>query len=448
MFFHSFSRSLVSELPPVDGAVGGGGSGNEGGDAAAETPSAFSAAISAENAQAASNTPDEDARRLFVVPAGTWIEISPESASESGGISGLSASGFVAAIASAAGVDSTVDGPLIKMLRDRHLAHIRSAIDAYNSDDGIPLSLLETLEQHQTVDFVEAFKTFLAWLQNPYAFYADKLHLAVVERDAETLTTLLIMRAEDGHMPMVRKMYKKRWINDIVDDLKDAFKGNIAKVLITAAKMTKMLTPTLPPKQQSQRSLLSQNGSSLDPGDGSGGRGSGGGGVDQTPSPVEDKIVEVPSTPFAVGEEEEKENEGEEEKEEEKDAADEGVGAEEAKADASSESKTVDSAAASEKAVSEKAVSEKSDEKDEGESAVPGAAEAAEKTDEAATAGGDSVQKAEDEEAAAAPTLDAAKSEKAVSEKAASEKAASEKAASEKAETASLKSEKSRKSET
>ena len=214
------SRSLVSELPPVDGAVGGAGE---------SANSAVAAAIAAENAKAASNTPEEDARRLFVVPAATWITISPETASESAGISGFAASG-IGAIASAAGVGSAVDGPLTKMLRDRHLAHIRSAIDAFNADEGIPLSMLEMLEQHQTVDFVEAFKTFLAWLQNPYAFYADKMHVAVVERDAETLTTLLIMRAEDGHMPMVRKMYKKRWINDIVDDLKDAFKGNIGKV--------------------------------------------------------------------------------------------------------------------------------------------------------------------------------------------------------------------------
>ena len=201
------------------------------------------------------------------------------------------------------------------MLRNRHLAHIRSAIDVFNADERLELSLLETLEAHQTQDFVEAFKTFLAWLQNPYAFYADKMHLAIVERDVETLTTLLIMRAEDGHMPMVRKMYKKRWVNDVVDDLKDSFKGNIGKILTTAAKMTKMLTPTSH-KQQSTRSLLSGAGSSLDAGSSTGGAAAA---VQPTPSPVEDKIVEVPSTPFAEvdagkGEEEER---AEEEKEKE-----------------------------------------------------------------------------------------------------------------------------------
>ena len=215
-----------------------------------------------------------------------------------------------------------IDGPLIKMLRNRHLAHIRSAIDVFNADERLELSLLETLEAHQTQDFVEAFKTFLAWLQNPYAFYADKMHLAIVERDVETLTTLLIMRAEDGHMPMVRKMYKKRWVNDVVDDLKDSFKGNIGKILTTAAKMTKMLTPTSH-KQQSTRSLLSGAGSSLDAGSSTGGAAAA---VQPTPSPVEDKIVEVPSTPFAEvdagkGEEEEKEKEEEEEKEEENEEA-------------------------------------------------------------------------------------------------------------------------------
>ena len=172
------SRSLASDLPPVDGAVGGNGSGGSAPEASVDVTgaaSAFNAAVAAEDAKAASNSPEEDARRLFAIPASTWIEISAESA-VSGLGGGRGAIAAASAAAAAVGGASVVDGPLTKMLRDRHLAHIRSAIDAYNADDDIPLSLLETLEQHQSFDFVEAFKTFLAWLQNPYAFYADKVN--------------------------------------------------------------------------------------------------------------------------------------------------------------------------------------------------------------------------------------------------------------------------------
>jgi hypothetical protein len=230
------------------------------------------------------NTPEDDAELLCKIPADTWI-VKP------GDDSAVKKKATDNDDTSQEG-DIDTEGYLTKMLQIASLSHIRSSIEAFNANDENTHSLLEVLEKNQTEDFMEAFKTFLAWLQNPYAYYADNMHAAILEVDVESLTTLLITRAEDGHMPMVRKMYRKRWQSDVVDDLKSNITGNIVKVMSTAAKMTKMLTPTLV-HQSSARSLLSDTSLETDlntlkalvPPD-----------FPRETSPLEDKIIIVPQS--------------------------------------------------------------------------------------------------------------------------------------------------------
>ncbi|XP_013406318.1 uncharacterized protein LOC106170869 [Lingula anatina] len=125
------------------------------------------------------------------------------------------------------------NGKFMKLLGERSLHQIRATLHAYKNVTG-EKDLTDTVASDcGDTDFTTAVKTLATLLRTPHAFYVERLHDQMSHKDPEFIR-MLLDRA-DVDMPAIRKLYKKKYSVELVDDIKYRCKGEAVKLLLELA---------------------------------------------------------------------------------------------------------------------------------------------------------------------------------------------------------------------
>ncbi|KAK3609682.1 hypothetical protein CHS0354_017534 [Potamilus streckersoni] len=109
-------------------------------------------------------------------------------------------------------------GKFVKLLTEKPLAHLKSVLTEFKDASG-GRDILEIVKEECPADYNRALAALINYIKGPAMYYAEVLFRHKVSSNDSIFVSTLVTRSEID-MPMVRKLYKKKYDSDLVEDIK------------------------------------------------------------------------------------------------------------------------------------------------------------------------------------------------------------------------------------